>query len=371
MASPTALDLARELGHERLLVVQEPRVGLTAVIAIHDTTLGRAIGGTRMRLYPSLDAAVEDALRLSHAMTAKAAFAGMSCGGGKAVIVGDPLTDKTPELLLAYGRVVEELGGGFFTGGDMGIDQGDLAVIARATSHVGEMPTASRIDASDLTAIGIVSAMEAVAARLDKPFATCRVALQGLGEVGGRLAEKLAAKGVDLVVTDTVRERSEAVVRATGARPVAPEEIFAVDCDIFSPNAAGAAVTDAVVAGLRCRAIVGAANNPLASTAIGEELARRGILYAPDYVVNAGGLLSVLFETGELDEAGILARVERIGADLAALLDRAERDGEAPFRVAERVVAERLSAKRAGAERSPAERLGAEHPDSARVARHP
>ena len=350
--SPSVLDLARELGHERVLIVQEPAVGLRAVIAIHDTTLGRAIGGTRMRRYLSFDDAVEDALRLSHAMTSKATFAGMPCGGGKAVIVGDPLRDKTPELLLAFGRAVEELGGRFFTGGDMGIDAADLAILSRATSHVGHAPATAGVDASDLTAIGVVAAMDTVAQRLGRPLSACTVALQGLGEVGGRLAERLADKGVSLIVTDTVPGRLDDVARATGARAVAPEEIFAIDCDIFSPNAAGAVVTAAVAGQLRCRAIVGAANNPLAASAVGEELARRGVLYAPDFVVNAGGLLSVLFETGVLDEAGILARVERIGADLAGLLDRAESENSPPFRVAERVVIERLAAARASARRA-------------------
>lgn len=339
-------ELARTLGHERVLVVQEPAVGLRAVIAIHNTTLGRAIGGTRMRRYPAFEDAVEDALRLSQAMTAKATFAGMPCGGGKAVICGDPLREKTPELLLAFGRAVEELGGRFFTGGDMGIDAADLALMGRATRHIGHTPSNAGVDASDLTAIGVVAAMEVVAGRLGRSLSSSTVALQGLGEVGGRLAEKLAGKGVDLIVTDTVRGRLDAVVRATGARSVAPEEIFGVECDLFSPCAAGAVVTDDIIAGLRCRAIVGAANNPLASPEVGVELHRRGVLYAPDFVVNAGGLLSVLFETGALDEVGIVARVERIGADLAQLLVRAEREGEPPFRVAEQVVAERLAAAR-------------------------
>lgn len=340
-------DLARELGHERVLIVQEPAVGLRAVIAIHDTTLGRAIGGTRMRLYPDFEDAVEDALRLSHAMTAKAAFAGMPCGGGKAVICGDPLREKTPELLLAFGSAVEELGGRFFTGGDMGIDAADLAIMGRATSHIGHTPATAGVDASDLTAIGVVSAMEVVAERLGKPLRACSVAIQGLGEVGGRLAEKLAGQGASLIVTDTVRGRLDDVVRATGARAVAPEEILAADCDILSPNAAGGVLTPTTVADLRCAAIVGAANNPLASPELGVELHRRGVLYAPDFVVNAGGLLSVLFETGVLDETGIVARVQRIGADLAELLDRAERQSAPPFRVADRVVAERLAVARA------------------------
>lgn len=342
-------DLARELGHERVLLVQEPAAGLRAVIAIHDTTLGRAIGGTRMRSYPAFEDAIEDALRLSHAMTAKATFADMPCGGGKAVICGDPLREKTPELLLAFGRVVEELGGRFFTGGDMGIDAADLAIMGQATRHIGHTPATAGVDASDLTAMGVVSAMDVVAQRLGKPLSACTVALQGLGEVGGRLADKLASKGVGLIVTDTVRGRLDAVVRATGARAVAPDEILGVECDLFSPCAAGAVVTDEVVPGLRCRAIVGAANNPLASPEVGVELHRRGVLYAPDFVVNAGGLLSVLFETGVLDEAGIVARVERIGADLEALLDRAQGAGAAPFRMADQVVAERLAAARAAA----------------------
>jgi leucine dehydrogenase len=273
----------------------------------------------------------------------------MPCGGGKAVICGDPLRDKTPELLLAFGRAVEELGGRFFTGGDMGIDADDLAVMGRATKHIGHTPAMAGVDASDLTAIGLVAAMEVVARSLGKALSTCTVALQGLGEVGGRLAEKLAGKGVSLIVTDTVRGRLDAIVRATGARAVAPDEIFSVECDLFSPCAAGAVVTDDVIAGLRCRAIVGAANNPLASPEVGVELHRRDVLYAPDFVVNAGGLLSVLFETGVLDEVGIVARVERIGADLATLLERAERAGAPPFRVAEQVVAERLAAARAAA----------------------
>ncbi|MEO8276527.1 MAG: Glu/Leu/Phe/Val dehydrogenase dimerization domain-containing protein [Thermoanaerobaculia bacterium] len=343
----SVLDLAAELGHERVLLVQQPESGLRAVIAIHDTTLGRAIGGTRMRLYPVFEDAVEDALRLSHAMTSKATFAGMSCGGGKAVIVGDPLRDKNRELLLAYGRAVDELGGRFFTGCDMGIELADLAVVAEVTPHVGDMPSGSAVDASDLTAIGVVAAMETVASRLGKSLDACTVALQGVGEVGGRLARKLAGRGVRLFVTDAITDRAAEVARATGARQVGVEEILEIGCDIFSPNAAGGGITASVARHLPCSAVVGAANNPLASEECGDDLFRRGVLYAPDFVVNAGGLLSVLFETGELDAVEIVARVQRIGADLAALLDRAEETSLPPFRVAAQIVAERLKAARA------------------------
>lgn len=343
----SALDLARELGHERVLVVQNPDAGLRAVIAVHDTTFGPAIGGTRMRRYRSFDAAVEDALRLSRAMTSKAVFARMPCGGGKAVIFGDPLTEKTPALLETYGRAVEELGGKFFTGCDMGIEIPDLAHMARSTRYVGHAPSTARFDASDLTAIGVVAAMRAVAARIGKPLGDCTVALQGVGEVGRRLADRLAQEGSRLVVSDTVRRRADAVARATGAKRIPVREILEIDCDLFSPNAGGAVITEAVAGRIPCLAVVGAANNPLATARAGEILAERGILFAPDFVANAGGLLSVLFERGELDENGIVRRVERIGADLAALCDEAERDGLPPFRVADRIVAGRLAAARA------------------------
>ena len=216
----SALDLAQELGHERVLIVQEPAVGLRAVIAVHDTTFGPAIGGTRMRHYASFDGAVEDALLLSRAMTSKAVFAGMPCGGGKAVICGDPARAKTPELLMAYGRAVDELGGRFFTGCDMGIEIRDLAVMARATRYIGHTPSDARHDASDLTAIGVVAAMRSVAERLEKPLFQCTVAIQGVGEVGGRLAERLAGEGCKLVVADSVRGRATAFVRAAGAKQV-------------------------------------------------------------------------------------------------------------------------------------------------------
>jgi glutamate dehydrogenase/leucine dehydrogenase len=343
----SALELARELGHETVVLLNRPEAGLRAVIALHDTTFGPAIGGTRMREYAAFEDAVRDALLLSRAMTSKAVFAGMACGGGKAVIVADPLRDKTAALLEAYGEAVEELAGRFFTGGDMGVDERDLLVIARRTSHVGHVPSNSPIDASDLTARGVVAAMRTVAARLGKSLGACQVAVQGVGEVGRRLTERLAGEGVEVVVTDTVASRADAVARSTGAKVVAAGEIAALTCDILSPNAAGGAIDEALAASMPCRAVVGAANNPLISDRAGEILHERGVLYAPDYVVNAGGLLSVLYETGELDVEGVTRRVERIGTDLGAVLDEAERDRLPPFRVADRIVAERLAAGRA------------------------
>lgn len=342
----TPFELAAELGHERVILVQEPAVGLRAVIALHSSALGPAVGGTRMRRYPSFDDAVRDALHLSQAMTAKCAYAGLDLGGGKAVIDGDPQIAKTPALLAAYAAAVEQLGGRFLTGGDMGISPADLDQMARVTSHVGRAPEGAGVDASDLTAIGVASCVRVLAARLGRPLDGLRVALQGAGEVGARLARRLARRGVRLTLADVEPGRAEALADELGAEVVAAEAIYDVACDLFSPNAAGGVLTAASVARLGCRAICGAANNPLDDPLIGFELATRGVVYAPDFVVNAGGVLSLLYETGATDEAGVVARVERLGADLDELLDAAAAAGVPPFRLAERRVAERLAAAR-------------------------
>lgn len=340
-----ALELAAELGHERVLIVQAPGVGLRAVIAIHSTVLGPAVGGTRMRRYSSFDEAIEDALRLGRAMTLKNAYAGLHYGGGKAVIDADPTVEKSPALLEAYGRAVEELGGRFLTGGDMGIHGRDLAVIGRATRHVGGAPADVSFDASDLTALGVASSIRALGRRLGKRHDELSVAIQGTGAVGSRLARLLAPLGIRLRVADAERGRAEAVAAETGAQVVAAEAILELPCDIFSPNAGGGVLSAATLERLDCRAICGAANNPLTDPLIGFELAARGVVYAPDFVVSAGGVLSLLLETGATDEAGVIARVERIGADLVELLDAAEAAATPPFRLAERRVSERLAAR--------------------------
>jgi len=351
----SALDLAAELGHERVIMMHEPASGLRAVVAIHSWALGPAVGGTRMRSYPSFDAAVADALALSRAMTYKAAYAGFAMGGAKAVIDADPAAPGKRELLAAYARAIVELEGRFVTGGDMGIDQGDVAFMASiskafgeaAPGGGGEVLAGCGPDASDLTAIGVAAAIRATASRLGKPLAGLKVALQGLGEVGGRLAPRLAAAGVGLVVADLDAARARSVAAATGAEVVGPEEILTVGCDLLSPNAAGGILSADSIGDLSCRAICGAANIPLAGPEIGDELHRRGILYAPDFVASAGGILSLLLENGELDAAGTVARVERIGDDLVELFEAADREGLPPFRLAERRVDEKLAAARA------------------------
>jgi len=338
-------ELAQALGHQEIMVIRLGETGLRAVIAIHDTSLGPAVGGTRMRPYSSFDDAIIDALRLSRAMTYKAAMADMAWGGAKAVIPGDPLRDKGQAFFAAYAQALDRLGR-FHTGGDMGIDAADVAALARLTPLVSQVPLSSSVNASDLTAIGVMAGLQAAAAALDRPLAGLHVALQGLGEVGSRLARRLAAAGGRLTVTDVVPERRERVVVECGANVVAPEAIYDVEADVFSPCAAGGVLNDRTIPRLRCRAVVGAANEQLLEPHHGNALLARQILYAPDYLVNAGGLLSLLFERGETDEAGIVKRVEAIGPRLASLWEQARAEGLPPQVLADRTVEEKLASIR-------------------------
>jgi leucine dehydrogenase len=341
-----ALELARELGHEELHVVNDRETGLQAFIALHDTTLGPAAGGTRMRTYPTLDAAAVDALRLARAMTAKAALCGVARGGGKAVILGDPARDKSEALLLAYGRAVDRLGGRFHTGPDMGFDGRDVAVMATVTPYVSHTRAGHSVEAADLAALGVAVGIEATARALGRELDGLTVALQGLGEVGMRLARILHGRGVRLVVADLDEDRVEQARATLRAQAVPPHRVYDVETDVFSPCAAGGVLDDQTIPRLRCRAVVGAANEQLAEPRHAEALMNRGILYAPDFVVNAGGLLSLLYELGETDEAGVVARVREIGPRVQDILERAHREGRSPSRVADRMVEERLAAGR-------------------------
>jgi leucine dehydrogenase len=341
-----AFDAAHEMGHEQVILVQDRAAGLVAVIAIHDTTLGRAVGGTRMRPYASVDAAVQDALRLSRAMTYKAALAGVPFGGGKAVILGDPGRDKSRALLVAYARALDQLSGRFHTGCDMGIDGRDVAVLARLTKHASHTPADSALQTAGLAALGVFASIRAVARRLERELLGFHVAVQGLGQLGYRLAELLTQSGARLTVADVDQGRAERAAASLGATIVPAEFILDVEADLFSPNAGGSVIDADAVARLRCRAVVGGANDQLADPGDGDALFERGILFAPDYVANAGGLLSLLFETGELDEAGVVARVEALGGEVDAILDRSERESIPPHRLADRIAEERLAAAR-------------------------
>lgn len=342
----SALELWRELGHEQVEFLHDRATGLVAIVAIHDTTLGPGVGGTRMRPYASLDDALRDALRLSRAMTYKAALAELPYGGAKAVILGDPARDKRPELLAAYARAVDRLRGRFVSGGDLGIGQRDVEALARHTPVFPLVPAGASVGPSDLTAIGVLEAVREVARRMGRGLDGLHVALQGLGEVGTRLARLLHAEGARLTVADVDPARVARAVDELGAGSVASDRVYDVECDVFSPNAAGGVLNDATVPRLRCRAVAGAANEQLDEARQAEALLARGILHAPDFVANAGGIISLLFEQGSADEAAVVAHTRRIGERLRELLDRAAREGAPPERLAERLAQERLAAAR-------------------------
>jgi leucine dehydrogenase len=229
----------------------------------------------------------------------------------------------------------------------MGIEPRDVAVMARLTRHVSHTPRDAVLDTAALAALGVVESIRAAALRLDLRMAGLRVAVQGAGQVGARVARQLHAAGARLVVADVDEGRAERLHAELGAEVVAPDAVYDVDCDVFSPNAGGGVIADATIPRLRCRAVVGGANEQLAEDRHGDALHARGILYGPDYVVNAGGLLSLLFEVGEADEEGVTERVRAIGKSVAELWGRAEREGLPPHRLADRVAEERLAAARA------------------------
>jgi len=352
------------MGHERLVFCSNPEVGLQAVIAIHSTVLGPGLGGARMWPYPSLDEAVIDVLRLSRGMTYKAAATGINLGGGKAVIVGDPKRDKSEALMRAFGRFVESLGGSYITAEDVGTDTDDMDRVAAETRWVtGVSPEHGGAgDPSPVTAFGVLQGLRATAQRLwgAPTLAGRSVAIQGLGSVGGYLAGYLRDEGAKLFGCDI---DAEAVARAVelGVEVVAPDQIFDVDCDLFAPCALGAILNDRTIPRLRVKAVAGGANNQLEDIdRHGRELAARGILYAPDFVINAGGLVNVYNELIGYNKERAMRMARGIYDNVLRAYAIAERDGIPPAAAGERMAEERLAAVRA---------LGPRHWDRAVQAR--
>ena len=346
-----ALKLSSQLGHEEVVLLHDRESGLRGVIAIHDSTFGPSVGGTRMRVYPDWNAAVVDALRLARAMTYKATMVEIPYGGAKAVIMGDPNRDKTRPLLVAYARAVERLGGRFFTGCDMGVEPRDLKVMQRHTKHLSHANEDSPIDTSYLAALGVFEGIAAASAVLGLTLSSMKVAIQGVGAVGFHVGKLLVEHGVHVIVADPDTARARRAVRELKAEAVEPEAIYDVEADVFSPNAMGGILNDDTIARLRVQAIVGGANEQLLEARHGEMLHSLRVLWGPDYVVNAGGLLSLLFETGQADEALVEERVRMIGPRLADIWQRSAEEEEAPGVVADRIVEERLAlGRRAKAE---------------------
>lgn len=291
-------------GYEKVVKVTDSKAGLTAIIAIHNTALGPALGGIRIQPYTTFEAALEDALRLAKGMTYKSAVAEVGFGGGKSVIIADPKKHKTNELLLAFAAAVEKQAGMYICAEDMGCTTDDVKVIRRITKYVVGLPhEKSSGDPGPFTAWGTFRGIQSVVKRLynTDSLEGKRVAIQGLGNVGGHLVDHLFWAGAELILSDTDSEKLKRFASKYNAKTVAPDQILKVECDILAPCAAGGIINDQTIPEFRCKAIAGCANNQLLRDSHAQVLKDRGILYAPDFVINAGGLLNV---AEELEDAG-------------------------------------------------------------------
>lgn len=333
--------------HETVAFFDHKASGLKAIIAIHSTALGPACGGTRVYPYTSSDAALADVLRLSRGMSYKNAIADLPLGGGKAVFIGDPARDKTEARLLAYADAVNALGGRYITAMDVGMTQRDMPVIARATKFAAgfDQPGKSGGNSGPMTALGVFLGLKtAVKHRLGVDTTKgLVVAIQGVGKVGMEVARRLHAEGAQLLVSDVSRESVDKAVAAFGATALDAAQIVGAQCDVFSPNALGAVLDEKTIPQLRARVVAGAANNQLAHDTDGAALQARGILYAPDYVINGGGVICVAGQILDWSNGEIERRVRAIPDRLAQIFRRAEQENAPTNRVADRMAEERMT----------------------------
>jgi valine dehydrogenase (NAD+) len=343
-------DHLKDAGHEQVVFCQDPQTGLRAIIAIYSTALGPAAGGTRFYPYPSEDAALTDVLRLSKAMAYKTACAGLDLGGGKAVIIGDPAVDKSEALLRAYGRMVEALGGRYFTACDVGTFVPDMDVIARETRFATgrSLEVGGAGDSAVLTAYGVFQSMRAAAEhRWGSPsLAGRRVAVEGVGKVGHLLVEHLIEDGATTLISDVSEPAVRRVLEAfPQVRAMPVEDLPRADVDVYSPCALGASLSDELVPELRAEIVCGAANNQLAHPGVEKVLADRGVLYAPDYVANAGGIIQVgdeaLNDRFDFDRAR--AKAATIYDTTLAVFRLADAEGVPPAVAADRLAERRMA----------------------------
>ncbi|WP_141004807.1 Glu/Leu/Phe/Val dehydrogenase dimerization domain-containing protein [Nocardioides humi] len=331
-------------GHEQVVFCRDEATGLRAIIAIHDTRLGPALGGTRFHPYASEAEALTDVLRLSQGMTHKAAAAGIALGGGKAVIIGDPATVKTPALLAAYGRFVDSLSGRYLTAADVGTTAQDLDVVATATRYVVGS-TGGSGDSGFSTAYGVFSAMRATAEHRwgGEGLRGRRVGVEGVGKVGSHLVALLLEEGAEVVVSDA---SGDALARLLEQRPrvTIRHSVLDAPVDVYAPCALGATLGPGSVDAIRASIVCGAANNQLLDSSVAPLLHRRGITWVPDYVANAGGLIQVAGEIGDRTADEVRADVAGIAATVRAILARSDEDDRLPSEVAAEIVAERLAA---------------------------
>jgi leucine dehydrogenase len=330
-------------GHEQVVFCHEPVAGYKGIIAIHNTTLGPALGGTRFWNYASDEEALTDVLRLARGMTYKAAVAGLNLGGGKAVIIGDPKNPRREMIFRAHGRFVQSLGGRYITAEDVGTSVEDMDYVQMETEHVTGVAGKSG-DPSPVTAYGTYRGIKAaVRHRLGQDsLSGITVAVQGTGHVGYYLCGFLAEEGARLIVTDIDDNRVRRVVDEFGAESVAPDAIYSADAEVFAPCALGAVVNDRTIPQLRCRIIAGAANNQLGEERHGDEIEGRGILYAPDYVINAGGLINVYGELHDWSAGRSKRKAGEIHETLLQLFELAQEQGIPTYEAADRLAERRI-----------------------------
>ena len=344
------LDYMSEFGHEQLVVGSDPATGLKAIIAVHDTTLGPAAGGTRMWPYTTEAEAFKDALRLSRAMTYKAALADLPLGGGKGVIIGDPRTQKTEALLRSYGAFVDTLGGRYITTTDVGTTTRDMEFIRLETKHVVGLPatTGSSGDTSVMTGLGIYMGMMACAKEVwgSDSLAGKKVVVQGFGKVAFNLAHHLLKEDAHLVVTDIYEDALDRA-RDLGLKVVAPDSVYDMGCDFFSPCALGGVLNADTIPRLKCRVVAGAANNQLLTEEDGDALHRRGILYAPDYLVNAGGIINAASEIGmAYNPDRAREKTERIYEIMGRVIDTSKSEEISTAKASDRLAQQRIDSVR-------------------------
>jgi leucine dehydrogenase len=339
-------------GHESVHFFHDEDTGLKAIVAIHSTARGPGAGGVRMWTYPSSEEALRDVLRLSRGMSYKNAMADLPLGGGKAVIMKPEGEFDRTALFEAYGRCVDSLGGRYITAEDVGVGPEDMIAVRRSTRFVAGLTegAAASGDPSPVTARGVFNGVKTCVRRgLDRDdLAGVRVAVQGVGHVGGYLCDFLADAGAELVITDVDKDLLGRVAERTGAAVVEPDAIYDADVDVFAPCALGAIINPKTIDRLKCKIVAGGANNQLETPAMGVELAERGILYAPDYVINGGGIINVAGEiSGDYDPEWVNDKLKQLDATLDEVLQRAADSGRPPHEIADEVARERIaSAKR-------------------------
>jgi leucine dehydrogenase len=329
--------------HEAVHLFRDAESGLSAIIAVHSTHLGPAAGGVRFWHYSDSTQAITDALRLSRGMSFKNAMAGLPMGGGKAVILADEAGTKTPEMLRAFGRTIDSLGGRYVTAEDVGMTTGDMVVIRSETDHVSGLPVeigAAGGDPGPYTALGVFLGVKAAAKRAlgTDNLKGVHVAIQGIGSVGGGLAKLLAEEGARLTLADVNVDRAAALATEYGGEAVSADAILTTEADIVSPCALGAILDEKSIAALRCSAVAGGANNQLATPNDGQRIHDRGILFAPDYVINAGGIINVGLEyLGQGDQEEVETRIAKIPERLEQVWQESEETGDPAADVADRI----------------------------------